>query len=52
LEKRSATGEQDEFLSKLRSLSVEEGAEMCRVVAADVREHQARKQITPDGAAA
>ncbi|HEX5060754.1 MAG TPA: hypothetical protein VFV99_15405, partial [Kofleriaceae bacterium] len=44
--------QQDDFLSKVRSLSVEEGAEMCRVVAADVREHQAGKQTPSDGAAA
>lgn len=44
--------QQDDFLSKLQAISVEEGAEMCRVVAADVRERRAQQQAASDGAAA
>lgn len=48
----SPQGQQQDFVHKLQALSVEEGAEMCRTVAADVKAHRERKQAASDEVAA
>jgi hypothetical protein len=48
----SSPEQQDDFISKVQALSVEEGAEMCRAVAADVKAHRERKQAASNETAA